>query len=426
MTPPPPEVKPATMSMPAAGTGGFDVQAVRRDFPILAQQVNGKPLVYLDNAATSQKPLAVIEAIDRYYRAYNANVHRGLHTLSEKATRAYEQARSTVRRFLGAAEDREIVFVRGTTEAINLVAQSFVRPMLQPGDEMLITHMEHHSNIVPWQLLRDQTGAALKVVPINDRGELELEQLKAMLTPRTKILALGHISNALGTINPVKQIVAWAHEQGVPVLIDGAQAAPHMKIDVRDIGCDFYAVSGHKMFGPTGIGALYARAARLEKMQPYQGGGEMIRSVTFEKTTFSDIPTRFEAGTPNIAGAIGLAAACDYLTKLGLDRIAAYEHDLLEYATQAIGGVPGVRFIGTAQKKAAVISFVLSDIHAHDLGTILDHDGIAIRSGHHCAQPVMDRFGVPATARVSLAFYNTREEIDAVVKALHKAIEVFA
>jgi cysteine desulfurase/selenocysteine lyase len=406
--------------------GGFDVEATRRDFPILAQRVNGKPLVYLDNAATSQKPMAVIEAIERYYREYNSNVHRGLHALSEKATQAYERARSTVRRFLGAGEDREIVFVRGTTEAINLVATSFVKPRLQAGDEMLITHMEHHSNIVPWQMLREQTGAVLKVVPIDDRGQLELDALKSMLSAKTKILALGHISNALGTINPVKQIVAWAHEKGVPVLIDGAQAAPHMAIDVRDIGADFYAISGHKMFGPTGIGALFARVELLEKMQPYQGGGEMIRSVTFERTTFNDIPMRFEAGTPNIAGAIGLGAAVDYLNGIGMSHIAAYEHELLEYATSAIAAVPGVRLVGTAHEKAAVISFVLGDIHAHDLGTILDHDGIAIRSGHHCAQPVMDRFGVPATARVSLAVYNTREEIDAVVTALHKAIEVFA
>ncbi len=411
----------------AAGqAGALDVAAVRADFPILAQRVAGKPLVYLDNAATSQKPRAVIDAIRTYYETYNANVHRGLHTLSEKATAAYEQARGKVRRFLGAAEDREIVFTRGTTEAINLVAQSFLRPRVKAGDEILITHMEHHSNIVPWQLVREATGAVLKVVPINDRGELELDALRSMLSERTKMLAVGHISNALGTINPVKQIVAWAKENGVPVLIDGAQAAPHMAINVRDIGCDFYCISGHKMFGPTGIGALYARAELLESMQPYQGGGEMIRSVSFEKTTFSDIPTRFEAGTPNISGAIGLGAAIDYLNTVGLGRIAAYEHELLEYATDAIGSVPGVRLIGTAKDKAAVISFVLGDIHAHDLGTILDHHGIAIRSGHHCAQPVMDRFGVPATARVSLAFYNTREEIDAVVAGLHKAIEVFA
>ena len=410
----------------ASSAGAFDVATVRRDFPILSQRINGKPLVYLDNAATSQKPSAVIDAIARYYREYNANVHRGLHALSEKATAAYEQARGKVRRFLGAAEDREIVFTRGTTEAINLVAHSFVRPRVKPGDEILITHMEHHSNIVPWQLLCEQTGAVLKVVPINDRGELELDALRTMLSAKPKLLALVHISNALGTINPVKQIVEWAHANSVPVLIDGAQAAPHTAINVRDIGCDFYAISGHKMFGPTGIGALYARAELLEEMPPYQGGGEMIRSVSFEKTTFNDIPHRFEAGTPNIAGAIGLGAAIDYLNSLGLDRIAAYEHDLLSHATQAIARVPGTRLIGTASAKAAVISFVVGDIHAHDLGTILDHEGIAIRSGHHCAQPVMDRFGVPATARVSLAFYNTREEIDSVVAALHKAIEVFA
>lgn len=409
-----------------ANAVAFDVTKVRSDFPILAQKVNGKPLVYLDNAATSQKPQQVIDAIIAYYQRDNSNVHRGLHTLSERATAAYEQARSKVRRFLGATDDREIVFTRGTTEAINLVAQSFVRPRLNAGDEILITTMEHHSNIVPWQQLREQTGATLKVVPISDRGELDLDALQQMLSGKTKILAVGHISNALGTINPIKQIVEWAHAKGVPVLVDGAQAAPHATINVRDLGCDFYCISGHKMFGPTGIGALYARAELLEAMQPYQGGGEMIRSVTFEKTTYNDIPYRFEAGTPNIAGAIGLGAAIDYLNSLGMERIAAYEHELLEYGTQALAQVPGLRMIGTAANKAAVMSFILADIHAHDLGTILDHEGIAIRSGHHCAQPLMDRFGVPATARASLAFYNTREEIDALVNALQKAIEVFA
>jgi cysteine desulfurase/selenocysteine lyase len=395
----------------------LDVEHVRKDFPILERSVNGKPLAYLDNAATTQKPRAVIEAITQYYSRYNANIHRGVHVLSEEATAGYEGAREKVRAFINASSSREIVFVRGATEAINLVAQSYVRPRVREGDEILISHMEHHSNIVPWQQVREQTGAVLKVAPINDRGELELEDFARLLGPRTRFVAITHASNALGTINPVR---------GVPILLDGAQAVPHFEADVQELRCDFYAFSGHKMYGPTGIGALYARDERLEEMGPYQSGGEMILSVTFEQTIYNRVPHRFEAGTPNIGGAIALGAAIDYLTGLDLKAVRAHEQDLLEYATQEVSKVPGVRLIGTAASKTAIVSFTLDDIHPHDVGTVLDQEGIAIRTGHHCAQPVMERFGVAATARASFGVYNTRHEVDRLVAGLHRAREIFS
>jgi len=404
---------------------GFDVERIRQDFPILGEKVRGKPLVYLDNAATSQKPQVVIDTVHRFLSTYNSNVHRGVHQLSERATEAYEQARQKVQRFINAAESREIIFVRGTTEAVNLVAQSYGRERIRAGDEIVISGMEHHSNIVPWQILCEQTGAVLRVVPINDDGELLLDEYVTLLTPRTRLVSVAHVSNALGTINPVREIVRLARRQGVPVLVDGAQAVPHLKVDVRDLDCDFYAFSGHKVFGPTGIGVLYGQARLLEGMPPYQGGGDMIKSVTFEKTVYNDLPYKFEAGTPHIGGVIGLGAAADYLEGVGLDRVAAYEHELLGYATEALSAIPAVRIIGTAKEKASVLSFVVDGVHAHDIGTVLDHEGIAIRAGHHCAMPVMQRFGVPATARASLAFYNTREEIDALVRGIHKVIEMF-
>jgi cysteine desulfurase/selenocysteine lyase len=404
----------------------LDAKRLREDFPILETTVRGgRPLVYLDNAATTQKPRAVIDALDRYYERDNANVHRGVHELSERATAAFEGARRTAARFLGAADAREIVFTRGTTEAINLVAQSFARPRVRAGDEILISAMEHHSNIVPWQMLCEQTGARLVVAPIDDRGDLVLEELRRLLGPRTKLLALVHVSNALGTVNPVDEICALARERGVPVLLDGAQAVAHAPVDVRELGCDFYAFSGHKVFGPTGIGVLWGRGEHLDAMPPWQGGGDMIASVTFEKTTYNVVPYKFEAGTPHIAGAIGLAAALDYVQAVGLDAIAAHERALLAYATEMIGALPGVRLVGTAKEKAAVLSFVLAGVHAHDVGTILDQEGVAIRTGHHCAQPVMDRYGVPATARASFAFYNLREEVDALAAALRKVAEIF-
>ncbi len=407
-------------------TRPFDVRKVREDFPILKTLVRGKPLVYLDNAATTQKPACVLEAIRRYYETLNSNIHRGVHSLSERATQAYEEARLKAARFLNAADPREIVFVRGTTEAINLAAHSFVRPRLRPGDEILITHMEHHSNIVPWQILRDETGAVLRVAPIDDRGELVLDELERMLTPRTKILSVTHVSNALGTVNPVKRLVEMAHARGVPVLLDGAQAAAHAKVDVRDLACDFYAFSGHKVYGPTGIGILWGKAEHLEAMAPYQGGGDMILSVTFEKTTYNRIPHKFEAGTPHIEGVIGLGEALDYAAgTVGLDAIAAHERGLLAHATGRLLEVKGLRLIGTAREKAGAISFVLDGIHPHDVGTILDQEGIAIRTGHHCAQPVMERFGIPATARASFALYNTREEVDALAAGLRRVGEVF-
>lgn len=409
------------------GNTAFDVAAVRRDFPVLARRVHGgKPLAYLDNAATAQKPACVIEALDRYYREYNSNVHRGVHALSEEATAAYEGARETVRDFINAASTREIVFTRGTTEAINLVAQSYGRSRLGPGDEVLITHLEHHSNIVPWQMLCEQTGATLRVAAMNQRGEVDQADFAAKLNAKTRIVAIGHVSNALGTINPVRRMIEQAQSAGAVTVVDGAQAVPHMPVDVRALGADFYAFSSHKMFGPTGIGVLYGREKLLEAMPPWQGGGDMIRVVRFDKTVYNELPHKFEAGTPHIAGPIGLAAAIDYLRRIGLERIAAYENELLAYANETLGAVPGLRFIGTAARKAAVLSFVLDGIHPHDLGTIVDSEGVAIRTGHHCAMPVMEFFNVPATARASLAFYNTREEIDRLAAALDKARELFA
>jgi cysteine desulfurase/selenocysteine lyase len=402
----------------------LDVRKVRSDFPILSRKVRGKPLVYLDNAATTQKPRAVLDAIRAYYETENANIHRGVHYLSELATKSYEGARLKARAFLNAADAREIVFVRGATEGINLVAHSFGRTYLKPGDEVLISALEHHSNIVPWQMLRDERGIVLNVAPIADDGSLPLEELEKRLSPKTRLVSVAHVSNALGTVNPVKRIVEMAHARGIAVLVDGAQAAPHLRIDVQDLGCDFYTLSGHKMYAPTGIGVLYGKAHLLEEIPPYQGGGEMILSVTFEKTVYNKIPHKFEAGTPNIEGVIGLGAAIDYLTGIGLDAVAAHEESLLEYGTKALSAVKGLRIIGTAPEKAGVISFVLGDVHAHDVGTILDRDGIAIRTGHHCAQPVMDRFGVPATARASLGVYNTTEELDALAAGLRRVGEV--
>ena len=404
----------------------FDVKKVRADFPILVSQVHGKPLVYLDNAATTQKPQAVIDAISHYYTHENANIHRGVHHLSQVATDSYEAARQTVQRFLNAADQREIIFVRGTTEGINLVAQTYGRANVGAGDEIIISAMEHHSNIVPWQILCEEKGAHLRIAPINDDGELLLDKFEALLNAKTKLVAVAHISNALGTVNPIARIIELAHSKGVPVLVDGAQAAPHLPIDVRALDCDFYAFSGHKIYGPTGIGVLYGKRELLEAMPPYQGGGDMIRSVTFEKTLYNQLPYKFEAGTPHIAGVVGLGAALDYLSGLGLEAALAHEQDLLEYGTKALEAVPGLRLVGTAKEKAGVLSFVMENIHPHDIGTILDQQGIAIRTGHHCAQPVMQRFGIPATARASLAIYNTRSDIDALVAGIHKLKEVFA
>jgi cysteine desulfurase / selenocysteine lyase len=398
----------------------------RRDFPILARRVRGQPLIYLDNAATTQKPSVVIEATDRFYRTENANIHRGVYLLSEEATAAYEAARETARQFINAALATEIVFTRGTTESINLVAATYGRANLKAGDEIVLTGMEHHSNIVPWQLLCEQTGAKLQVVPFNDRGELLMDEFEKCLTPRTKIVAVVHLSNSLGTINPVEKIVELAHARGAVVLLDGAQWVAHGHTDVRRLDADFYAFSGHKLYGPTGIGVLYGKAALLEKMPPYQGGGDMISSVTFARTTYADPPHRFEAGTPNIAGAVGLGAAMNYLTGVGLDAVFAWENELLEYATEKLNSIDGLRIVGTAEHKGGVISFVLKNIHPHDVGTVLDGEGVAIRTGHHCCQPVMDRFSIPATARASLAFYNTKAEIDALAAAIRKAIAMFA
>ena len=403
----------------------FEAGSIREDFPILKDLVHGKPLVYLDNAATSQKPTAVIDAMTHYYSTDNSNIHRGVHLLSERATQQYEEARVKAQRFINAAAPKEIIFTRGTTEAINLVAGSYGRANVVSGDEVLITAMEHHSNIVPWQILCEEKGARLRVAPINDDGELILEEFAKLLNERTKIVSLAHVSNALGTINPIRAIVEIAHRHNVRVMIDGAQAAPHMKLDVQELDCDFYAFSGHKVFGPTGIGVLYGKASLLDSMPPYQGGGDMIASVTFEKTTYNTLPYKFEAGTPNIAGTIGLGAAIDYVNQIGIERIARYEHELLDYGTEALSQIQGLRLIGTAKDKAGVLSFVLEGVHPHDVGTILDREGIAIRTGHHCAMPVMDRFGIPATARASLAFYNTKEEIDALVAGIHKVKEVF-
>ena len=403
---------------PLSASDSFDVEAIRRDFPILDQRINGKPLVYLDNAASSQRPRQVIEAISHYYEHDHANVHRGVHALSQRATDAYEGARDVIRGFINARDTKEVVFVRGTTEAVNLVAQSFVRPRVKAGDEILISGLEHHANIVPWQMVCEQTGASLKVIPITQSGEVDFAAFEKLIGPQTKLLALAHVSNALGTIVPVEKFIAVARQHGVPVLLDGAQAIPHGNVDVRALDCDFYCFSSHKMLGPTGFGVLYGRQSLLETMPPWQGGGDMILSVTFEKTTYNQLPWKFEAGTPHISGAIGLAAAIRYLQDIGMERIAQYEQSLLEYATERLQRIEGLRIVGTAPHKAAVASFVLEGIHPHDIGTILDTEGVAIRTGHHCAMPVMDFFRIPATARASMAFYNTFEEIDRLAAAL--------
>ena len=419
--PTPPSAIPRAASPPA-----LDVERLRRDFPILQKTINGKPLVYLDNAATTQKPRAVIDAVSGYYESINANIHRGVHRLSVEATEAYERARGKVQRFIGAARPEEIIFTRSATEAINLVAQAYGRSTLGTGDEIIVSGMEHHSNIVPWQILCEQVGAVLRVVPFSDAGELCLDEYEKLLGPRTRFVAMVHVSNALGTINPVSRIIDLAHGRGIPVLLDGAQAAPHLPIDVGALDCDFFALSGHKMFGPTGVGVLYGKHDLLESMPPYQGGGDMILSVSFEKTIYNKLPHKFEAGTPDIAGVVGFGATIDYLNEIGMERIAAYEQGLLEYATQVVSAIPQVRLIGTAREKASVLSFVVEGIHPHDVGTILDQEGIAIRTGHHCAQPVMERYGVTATARASLSFYNTRAEIDTLAEGIRKAVEIFA
>ncbi len=402
----------------------FDVETIRADFPILASSVHGKPLVYLDNAATTQKPRAVLDALTDYYTSSNANVHRGVHYLSGRATDQYEQARASIARFLGAAEPREIVFTRNATESINLVAQTWGRANIKAGDEILISAIEHHSNIVPWYMLAAEKAATLRVIPMFDSGELDLEAFARLLTSRTKLVAISALSNALGTVTPVADIIRQAHAVGAVVVVDGAQAAYHMPIDVRALDCDFFAVTGHKLYGPTGIGVLYGKAALLEAMPPWMGGGDMIASVTFEKCTWNVIPNKFEAGTPDIAGAIGLGVAVEYVSRIGMDRIQAYEQELLAYGTDALRQVEGLRLVGTAPRKASILSFVMNNVHPHDLGTIVDREGVAIRTGQHCAQPVMDRLGIPATARASLAMYNTRQEIDALVAALHKARKV--
>ncbi|HET7100420.1 MAG TPA: cysteine desulfurase [Terriglobia bacterium] len=402
----------------------FDVERIRKGFPALDQTVHGKPLAYLDNAATSQKPLAVLEAEAHFYRQDCSNIHRGVHELSERATKSYEDARVTAQRFLNARDSSEIIFVRGATEAINLVASSFGRKNVQAGDEILITAMEHHSNIVPWQILCGEKGAKLRVAPISDRGEVLLDEFEKLLGPKTRLVSVVHVSNVLGTINPVHEMIEAAHRRNIPVLLDGAQAAPHLQVDVQGLDCEFYAFSGHKLYGPTGVGVLYGKADLLDAMPPYQGGGDMISSVSFEKTIYNSLPYKFEAGTANIAGSIGLGAAIDYLNKIGMESIAAYEDELLAYATEEVSRIPGLRIIGTAEKKAGVISFVMEGIHPHDVGTILDQEGIAVRTGHHCAQPLMERFGIPATTRASLAFYNTKREIDALTAGIQKVKEL--
>lgn len=403
----------------------FDVEKARADFPTLQQEIKGKPLVYLDNAATAQKPKQVIETLDKYYREYNANIHRGVHTLSEKATAAYEGAREKVKTFINANSSKEVVFVRGGTEAINLVAQSFGRSTLSAGDEVIITELEHHSNIVPWQLICEQTGATLRYVPINDAGELILEEYEKLLNDKTRIVAVGHISNALGTINPIKTIIDKAHAVGAKVLVDGAQAVPHTKVDVQELDCDFYAFSGHKLFGPTGIGVLYGKEALLEAMPPYQGGGDMIQTVSMSKSTYNVLPYKFEAGTPHIAGVIGLGAAIDYVNQLDFELAAQYENELLDYANEQAANITDFNFVGTAKNKTSILSFTLGRIHPHDIGTILDEEGVAIRAGHHCAMPVMERFCIPATVRASFAFYNTRKEVDALIQAIDKCKNIF-
>jgi len=414
-----------TPAATAAGPAALDVERVRADFPALHQESHGHPLVYLDNAATTQKPRVVIDAVRNFYERDCSNVHRGVHLLSQRATVAYEQARTTIKNHIGAADSREIVFTRSTTEGINLVAASFVRPRLEAGDEVLISHLEHHSNIVPWQLVCEERGATLKVIPIDDDGDIILEEYERLLSERTKIVGVVHVSNALGTINPVRKMIELAHTRGVPVLVDGAQAMPHLSVDVRELDCDFFVCSAHKVYGPTGIGALYGKREHLLEMVPYQGGGDMILSVTFEGTTFNEPPHRFEAGTPNIEGAIGFAAALRYLDAHGLDTVAAHESELLAEATQAVLALPGVRIVGSARRKASVLSFVMEGVHPHDIGTILDSEGVAVRAGHHCAQPVMARYGLSATVRASFALYNTVQEIDALVAGLKKVREVF-
>jgi len=404
----------------------FDVDAVRREFPILARMVRGRPLAYLDNGASAQRPACVIDAVDDYERRHHANIHRGVHTLSQEATALYESARDRLVRFINASSRAEIIFVRGTTEAINLVAQSYARPILKPGDEVLITHLEHHANIVPWQMVCDQTGATLVVAPIDSHGEVHLDAVVPLMTARTKLFACAHVSNALGTVLPVRRLIAAAKARGIATLIDGAQAVPHMDVDVQELGCDFYAFSGHKMYGPTGVGVLYGREQLLESMPPWQGGGEMILAVTFAKTTYNGLPNKFEAGTPNISGAIGLGAAVDFLAGLDIEAARAHEHALLVHATAVLGGIPGLRIVGSAADKASLVSFVVAGVHPHDLGTILDEDGIAVRTGHHCAMPVMDFFKLPATARASFALYNTFEEVDRLGAGVERARKIFA
>jgi cysteine desulfurase / selenocysteine lyase len=404
----------------------LDVDRIREDFPILRQRIRGKKLVYLDNAATSQKPQVVIDAVSHFYSAENANIHRGVHYLSELATASYDQARDKVARFLNARSSAEIIFTRGTTDGINLVAQSYARPLLRAGDEILITGMEHHSNIVPWQLVCEQTGAVLRAAPISDAGELEVAAFERLLTDRTRLVSVVHLSNALGTINPIKHLIELAHARGIPVLVDGAQSAPHLRVDLQELGCDFFAFSGHKLYGPTGVGVLYGREALLDRMPPYQGGGDMIATVTLQRSTWAPLPAKFEAGTPMIAQVIGLRASIDYVTQLGLEAIAAWEKDLLAYATELVSQIKGIRLIGTAREKASVLGFVLEGVHPHDIGTVLDDVGVAIRAGHHCAQPIMERFGVPATARASFAFYNTRPEIDVLADGLMTVKKMFS
>ena len=409
----------------AASPPRLDVAALRRDFPILTERVNGKPLVYLDNAATTQKPASVIDALVAYYRHGNANVHRGVHTLSQRATDDYEAARARIARFIGGVAIEEVIYTSGTTGGLNLVAQSYGRNVLRPGDDVVISGLEHHSNIVPWQIVCAQTGASLRVVPVNDAGEIEMDAYERLLGPRTKIVAFTHVSNALGTITPIERIIRLAHDAGAIVVVDGAQAVAHLGVDVRALDCEFYAFSGHKIFGPTGIGALYGKAAILDAMPPYQGGGDMIRSVTFEKTEYNDLPYKFEAGTPNIAGAIGLGAAIDYVERVGIGAIAAYEDALLDYATRRVEAISGLRIVGTAAHKAAIVSFTLDGVHAHDVGTILDNEGIAVRAGHHCAMPVMERFGISGTARASFALYNTFDEIDSLAAGIERVQRMF-
>jgi cysteine desulfurase/selenocysteine lyase len=410
---------------PAGAAAAFDVFRVRRDFPILHRRVRGKPLVYLDNAATAQKPQVVVESISRFYRHDNANVHRGVHYLSEQATAAYDESRSKVARLINARTPREVVFTRGTTDAINLVAQSYGRSFLKPGDEVLITRMEHHSNLVPWQLLCEQVGAQLRAAPLTSSGEIDLDGFRSLLTERTRLVAVAHVSNALGTVNPVKRLISWAHERSIPVLLDGAQSVPHLPVDVQELNCDWFAFSGHKLFGPTGIGVLYGREELLERMPPSQGGGGMIESVTLERSTWAPVPAKFEAGTPMIAQAVGLGAAVDYITQIGLSTVATWERELLAYATERLHAIEGVRIIGTASEKVSVLSFTMSGVHPHDIATVLDGEGVAIRAGHHCAQPVMQHFGVPATARASFAFYNTFEEADALVEGIARVKRMF-